>query len=227
MNLENRGKSSHDNESILLESVSENLKNTTYKYLPFSHWVFDKVFPKIIIDELLKLPFQAPKIEHYTGKRESNNQTRVFFNKENCEKFKVINDLVKVFNNSKIIDQLGNICGRDLTKGKLRIEYTMDTGDFWLEPHLDIKEKLLTFLVYLSKDPGSNEWGTTIYNPDLTFHSKAPYRSNLGLMFNQGINTWHGVPKQNIQGIRKNLIINYVTNDWKSVHELAPAKLIV
>jgi hypothetical protein len=41
-------------------------------------------------------------------------------------------------------------------------------------------------------------------------------------MFNQGINTWHGVPKQNIQGIRKNLIINYVAGEWQSVHELAP-----
>ena len=64
MNLENREKSSYDNESILLESVSENIKKTTYKYLPFSHWIFDKVFPKIIIDELLKLPFEAPKIEY-------------------------------------------------------------------------------------------------------------------------------------------------------------------
>ena len=206
----------------LLKKVTENLSKVISKSEPFKHWLYNSVLLEETVDELLKLPFEAPKIEYYTGKRESNNQTRVFFNKENCEKFKVINDLVKVFNNSKIIDQLGNICGRDLTKGKLRIEYTMDTGDFWLEPHIDIKEKLLTFLVYLSKDPGSNEWGTTIYNPDLTFHSKAPYRSNLGLMFNQGINTWHGVPKQNIQGIRKNLIINYIAGEWQSVHELAP-----
>ena len=222
MNLENIEKNSLDSETNLLETVSENLKNTTHIQLPFSHWVYDKVFPENIADELLKLSFETPKIEYYTGKRESNNQTRVFFNKENCEKFKVINNVVEVFNNSKIIDQLGNLCGKDLTKGKLRIEYTMDTGDFWLEPHLDIKEKLLTFLVYLSKDTGSNEWGTTIYNPDLTFHSKAPYKSNLGLMFNAGTNTWHGVPKQNIRGIRKNLIINYVIDEWKSIHELAP-----
>ena len=104
----------------------------------------------------------------------------------------------------------------------MRIEHTLDSGDFWLEPHLDIKEKLLTFLVYLSKDPDSNEWGTTIYNKDLSFHSKAPYKSNLGLMFMAGKDTWHGVPKQNIQGVRKNIIINYVTSDWKSIHELAP-----
>ena len=210
-------------QKTLLESIDENLKKARYKSLPFNHWIYERVFPDDIVDELLKLPFQAPKIEHYTGKRESNNQTRVFFNKENYEKFKVIKNVVEVFNNYKIIKCLENISGgRDLTKGKLRIEYTMDTGDFWLEPHLDIKEKLLTFLVYLSKDTGSNEWGTTIYNSDKTFHSKTPYKSNLGLMFNAGTNTWHGVPKQNIEGVRKNLIINYVVDEWKSIHELAP-----
>jgi hypothetical protein len=211
-------------QKTLLESVDENLKKSRYTSIPFSHWIYERVFPDDIIDELLKLPFQAPKIDHYTGKRESNNQTRIFFNKENSEKFKVIKSIVEVFNNYKIIKSLENICGggRSLTKGKLRIEYTMDTGDFWLEPHLDIKEKLLTFLVYLSKDTGSNEWGTTIYNSDKTFHSKVTYKSNLGLMFNAGTNSWHGVSKQNIEGVRKNLIINYVVDEWKSIHELAP-----
>ena len=211
-------------QKTLLESVDENLKKSRYTSIPFSHWIYERVFPDDIIDELLKLPFQAPKIDHYTGKRESNNQTRIFFNKENSEKFKVIKSIVEVFNNYKIIKSLENICGggRSLTKGKLRIEYTMDTGDFWLEPHLDIKEKLLTFLVYLSKDTGSNEWGTTIYNSDKTFHSKVTYKSNLGLMFNSGTNSWHGVSKQNIEGVRKNLIINYVVDEWKSIHELAP-----
>ena len=215
-------------QKTLLESIDENLKKARYKSLPFNHWIYERVFPDDIVDELLKLPFQTPKIEHYTGKRESNNQTRVFFNKENCENFKVIKNIVEVFNNYKIIKCLENISGRrELTKGKLRIEYTMDTGDFWLEPHLDIKEKLLTFLVYLSKDTGSNEWGTTIYNSDKTFHSKTPYKSNLGLMFSAGTNTWHGVPKQNIEGVRKNLIINYVVDEWKSIHELAPGFVVV
>jgi hypothetical protein len=37
-----------------------------------------------------------------------------------------------------------------------------------------------------------------------------------------GKDTWHGVPKQNIQGVRKNLIINFVTKDWRDNFELAP-----
>ena len=207
---------------LLLRKVSENLRKFASNHEPFKHWLFDGVLSEETIDELLKLPLPVPKIEKHTGKRESQNQTRVFLNKECCNKHSVAKNVANVFNHPSIISKLSNICGRDLTKGKLRIEYTLDTGDFWLEPHLDIKEKLVTFLIYLSKDPGSSEWGTTIYNRDLSFHSKAPYKSNMGLMFMAGEDTWHGVPKQNIQGIRKNLIINFVTKDWKSINELAP-----
>ena len=214
-------------DNIITETVSQNLKNVEHRTDPFDHWVYNEVLPIEIAEDLLKLPIETPKISFYSGKRETNNSTRVFLNKENCSKYNCMQDVVNVFNDPNIILQLSNICGKNLTKGKLRIEYTMDTGSFWLEPHLDIKEKMITFLIYLSKDPSSNEWGTTIYKSDLTFHSKAPYKQNLGLMFMADENTWHGVPEQNIQGIRRNLIINYVTNDWKSVHELAPAKLIV
>ena len=209
------------NES-LLRKVSENLNILESKYKPFKHWLFDDVLSEETINELLKLPISTQVIEKHTGKRESQNKTRIFFNNEFCNKYLVAKNVKYVFNHPSIISQLSNICGRDLTKGKLRIEYTRDTGDFWLEPHRDIKEKLLTFLIYLSKDPNSNEWGTTIYNRDLSFHSKTSYKSNRGLMFTSGEDTWHGVQKQNIQGIRKNLIINFVTRDWRSNHELAP-----
>jgi len=206
----------------IVEIVNRNLKNAELKTNPFNHWIFNKVLPIKIAEDFLKLLIDVPEISFYSGKRETNNSTRVFLNKENCSKYSCMQDVVDIFNNPEIILQLSNICGKNLTKGKLRIEYTMDTGSFWLEPHLDIKEKMITFLVYLSNDPNSSEWGTTVYNNDLTFHSKAPYKQNLGLMFMADKNTWHGVPEQNIQGIRRNLIINYVTSDWKSVHELAP-----
>jgi len=211
-----------DSGNLLLEKVSKNLDKVMPKFEPFKHWLYNSVLLDEIVDELLKLELPLPIIENHKGKREIYNELRIFFNKENCDKYPVVRNIVKIFNNPDIVSQLGNICGRDLTQGKLRIEYTLDSGDFWLEPHLDIKEKLLTFLVYLSREPGSSEWGTTIYNKDLSFHSKAPYKSNLGLMFMAGKDTWHGVPKQNIQGVRKNIIINYVTSDWKSIHELAP-----
>ena len=142
------------NGNLLLEKVSENLKKVMPKSNPFNHWLYDGVLLDETIDELLELKLSLPKIENHKGKREIYNESRIFFNKESCDKYPVVRNIVNVFNNPDIISQLGNICGRDLIQGKLRIEYTLDSGDFWLEPHLDIKEKLLTFLVYLSKEIG-------------------------------------------------------------------------
>ncbi len=189
---------------------------------PFRHWVYHRVFSEEIAHELSDLPLHPPTIQQHKGKRDTYNSSRIFLNPENCHKYPVLRSVVDVFNDSRIISQLGDSCGRDLTQGKLRIEYTLDSGDFWLEPHLDIKEKLLTFLVYLSKGGDSNQWGTALYNPDLSLYAKVPYKMNLGFMFMAGKDTWHGVPKQQIIGVRKSLIINYVSNEWQSLHELAP-----
>tara|TARA_B100000902_G_C27039365_1_gene778538 strand:+ start:121 stop:804 length:684 start_codon:yes stop_codon:yes gene_type:complete len=202
--------------------VRKNLNNALSVKDPFNYWTFDKVLPKNLVDKFLKLPIDPPVINSYSGKRESNNMTRIFFNNENCKKHDCMEQIAEIFNSDGIISTLSLICGKELSKGKLRIEYTLDTGDFWLEPHLDIKEKMLTFLIYLSSDSNTyaKDWGTTIYNKDLTFHSKAPYKQNTGFMFVPGEDTWHGVPKQYIFGVRRNLIINYVSSDWKSTKEL-------
>ena len=53
-----------------------------------------------------------------------------------------------------------------------------------------------------------------------TFNSKVPYKQNTGFMFVPGKDTWHRVPKQYIFGVRRNLIINYVSSNWKSTSEL-------
>ena len=202
--------------------VRKNLNNATPVNDPFNHWTFDKILPKNLIDKFLKLPIDPPVINSYSGKRESNNKTRIFFNNENCKKYGCMEVIAEIFNSEGIINTLSSICGKELSKGKLRIEHTLDTGDFWLEPHLDIKEKILTFLIYLSSDTNTytKNWGTTIYNKDLTFNSKVSYKQNTGFMFVPGHDTWHGVPKQYIFGVRRNLIINYVSNDWQSTNEL-------
>ena len=192
------------------------------KIYPFTHWVFNKVFTENIVEELSNINLKPLKYQKQNGTREINNATRFFLNNDNCLKYPIFKSVVNIFQQKNNIIKLENISGSNLQKGKLRIEYAMDEGDFWLEPHLDIKEKLLTFLIYLSGDLGSDQWGTTLYNSDLTYHSQVPYRKNLGFMFVAGNNTWHGFEKQKIDGIRKCLIINYVTNDWKNIHELAP-----
>ena len=57
--------------------------------------------------------------------------------------------------------------------------------------------------------------------PDFKYVASAPYGKNKGLVFIPGANTWHGVGRHPVKGIRKSIIINYVTSDWRNTWELA------
>jgi hypothetical protein len=49
----------------------------------------------------------------------------------------------------------------------------------------------------------------------------APYGKNLGVIFIPSKNSWHGVGHHQIQGLRKSIIINYVSSEWRDMFELA------
>jgi hypothetical protein len=92
---------------------------------------------------------------------------------------------------------------------------------FWLEPHTDFGAKMFIMLVYLSTDPGAEDWGTDIYDRDMSHVATAPYASNHGLVFIPDEDTWHGFHKRPIGGVRKAIIVNYVTDEWSARHKLA------
>ncbi|MCK5444509.1 MAG: 2OG-Fe(II) oxygenase, partial [Rhodospirillaceae bacterium] len=48
----------------------------------------------------------------------------------------------------------------------------------------------------------------------------SPYKSDHALIFVPSPDTWHGYEKRPMAGIRKNLIVNYVTDEWRARHEL-------
>ncbi|MBT3764638.1 MAG: 2OG-Fe(II) oxygenase, partial [Rhodospirillales bacterium] len=76
--------------------------------------------------------------------------------------------------------------------------------------------------IYLSPDPESDTWGTAIYEgpgPE-TYLATVPFKSNRGLIFLPGEDTWHGFRKRPINGIRRALIVNYVSDEWRARHEL-------
>ena len=122
-----------------------------------------------------------------------------------------------------MLGALRSLTGADLSRGHLRIEYCQDVDGFWLEPHLDISVKLFTMLVYLSGDPALRDAGTDIYDssPEHRLAASAPYEKNKGLIFIPGTNSWHGFSKRPIRGLRKSIIINFVSDDWRAKDELA------
>lgn len=190
---------------------------------PYNYWLLDDAFPMRVIDGIAGLPFAPPGGAVFNGRRETNNSTRVYFNPENQAKFPVCREVVDVFQSPVVQKRLTQVTGRDLSAGALRIEYCQDVDGFWLEPHLDISVKLFTMLVYLSGEPELYDAGTDVYDasPEHKLVATAPYEKNKGLIFIPGTDTWHGFTKRPIKGVRKSIIVNWVTPDWRDRWELA------
>lgn len=199
------------------------LENATHVSEPYDYWLLDRVFPEHVVKSIASLPFPAPSGAVFDGRRESNNSSRVYFSAENQVRFPVCRDVVAAFSDPKVVQNLEEKTRAKLSDGFLRIEYCQDVNGFWLEPHLDISVKLFTMLVYLSDDPNLFDAGTDVYDdsPEHRLVASAPYEMNRGLIFIPGQKTWHGFSKRPIRGLRKSIIINYVSSEWRNKDELA------
>ena len=191
---------------------------------PFDYWLLDGALPEADIDAITALPFAPPSDKGFNGRRETNNAQRIYFTPENQARFPVCKRLADGFNDPRVRKTISETTGADLSDGHLRIEYCQDTPGFWLEPHTDIAVKKYTMLVYLADDPALRLAGTDIHEgpPNHAYVTTAPYGRNLGVIFVPGRNTWHAVGHHPFTaGVRKSIIINYVTSAWRDTWELA------
>ncbi len=199
------------------------LEHAQRQHAPFRYWLLDHALPSPIVDAIAALPFAPPSGAQFDGRREANNSTRVYFSKENQKRFPVCRAVVEAFKHPLVTSSIQRETGADLSEGQLRVEYCQDIDGFWLEPHVDISVKLFTMLVYLSDEPELRNAGTDIYDasPEHRLVASAPYERNKGLVFIPGRDTWHGFTPRPIPGVRKSIIINYVSPAWRDRYELA------
>ncbi len=191
--------------------------------MPYDHWLLSDVLPLSVVQDITDLPFAPPEAAIFSGRRETNNASRIYFTQENQRQYPVCALVADAFNSPVVKAELSNLTGADLSAGHLRIEYCQDEDGFWLEPHLDIGVKFFTMLVYLSDDPTLRDAGTDIYDdtPEHNLVTSVPYEPNRGLIFIPSNKTWHGFTKRPIRGLRRSLIINYVSDAWRDKWELA------
>ena len=188
---------------------------------PYPHWLPEKILPVEMCHALMNLPFNAPAIADTNGRRETHNSTRIFVSEANRARYPVCDRLAETFQDEAMIAFLQDLCDVPLAGSSLRIEYCLDTGGFWLEPHTDIGAKLFTMLIYLSDHPDAENWGTDIFDADHNLVKRASGAFNTGLIFVPGPNTWHGFTPRKINGLRRSLIVNYVKPEWRAREELA------
>jgi hypothetical protein len=103
----------------------------------------------------------------------------------------------------------------------LRLEYAQDVDGFWLQPHTDLGVKKFTCLIYLSDGAGHETLGTDIYETPERHFSVSPFKRGGAMAFVPGDNTWHGFEKRRIEGVRRSVILNYVTHEWRDRGQLS------
>ena len=202
---------------------------------PFIHWELNEPLTEGQIKEIEKADIVNPT-EHnlnYDGTRAIDGgegkfregisdggkalKFRCFLTKENSNEFPNLTSFIKELQNKKTHEKISSLIGKDLSNSYVRVEIICDRKGFWLKPHCDIKEKLVSCLLFINKFNESEDLGTDFYDNELKKIKTLPYRDNYGYFFSSGPNTWHGMEKKEIVKERRCLQVNYVTfkTDWK------------
>ena len=188
---------------------------------PYPHYLMDNVFPSEVSDALADLPFAPPVLNGVSGKRELHNDQRSYFDAGGVARFPIMGAVAEALQSRRIVRAIHEAFGADIDDTFLRLEYAQDVDGFWLQPHTDLGVKKFTFLVYLSDGPGHEKLGTDIYEtPDKHF-GVSPFKRGGAMVFVPGDNTWHGFEKRPIEGVRRSVILNYVTHDWRAREQLS------
>ena len=134
--------------------------------------------------------------------------------------YPVCRNLADAFHHPATVAMVEDVTGARLDGCCLRIEYAQDTDGFWLQPHTDLGVKKFTLLYYLGPK-GVLDLGTDVYADADTWSHRAPFEPGGALAFVPSDSTWHGFERRPIPVVRKSLIINYVTEEWRAREQLA------
>jgi hypothetical protein len=188
---------------------------------PYRHWFLERCLPADGVEQILALPFESASLGGISGKRELHNATRNYFDSTHRETFPICEAFCEAFQDRRVTDKMAAHFSCALGGTYLRVEYAQDVDGFWLEPHTDLGVKAFTMLLYLSKDIRHRGLGTDIYDADKRHVGCSPFVPNTAMVFVPSDNTYHGFEPRKIEGVRKSVIINYVTQEWRAREQLA------
>ena len=212
------------------------LKNRSKHYsAPFSHWELNEPLTQEAVKEICETEItDLNKMNiNYDGTRAIDGgegefrkgipsggkaiKFRCFIKKDNFKDFPHLNSLIEELRSKDTHGHISELIKKDLSNSYVRIEVICDRQGFWLKPHCDIREKLISCLLFANPFGESENLGTDLYNEKLNKVKTVPYKNNYGYFFTSGPNTWHGMEKKEIKKERRCLQFNYVTfkTDWQ------------
>jgi hypothetical protein len=210
-----------DPRDALLSTLLASFDTSEQHEVPYRYWLLKRCLPGEAVDSLLSLPFEAPTLSGISGRRELHNAARTYFDVLNRRRFAICSAFCEAFQNRRVTDRIGSRFGARLNGTYLRVEYAQDADGFWLEPHTDLGVKAFTMLLYISTDGQHQTLGTDIYDTSKAHVGRSPFASNGALVFVPSAVTFHGFERRPIEGVRKSVIINYVTDEWRAREQLA------
>ena len=201
---------------------------------PFDHWELNEPLTSESITEICKaeiMDLKKLKI-NYDGTRAIDGgegkfrkgissggraiKFRCFIEKDNSKDFPNLISLIDELKSKNTHQYISELIKKDLSNSHVRVEVICDRQGFWLKPHCDIREKLISCLLFANPFNESEDLGTDFYDEELNKVKTVPYKNNYGYFFSSGSNTWHGMEKKDIKKERRCLQVNYVTfkTDW-------------
>ena len=200
-----------------------NLENLTHADFPFNHWVFSNCLEEGALDEISysNIPsgdrmYDGTRAADHTGQG-VDGKLRLFITKNNCQNFPYLTKLIQSLQNKEMVNKISKIIDKDLSNSYVRLEVIGDKKGFWLKPHKDISEKLMTMMIWANPYNEASNLGTDLYDKNFKLVKTIEYVHNSGYFFSSGDDTWHGLELKEIQKERRCIQINYVTfkTDWK------------
>ena len=199
-----------------------NLENLTHADFPFNHWVFSNCLEEGALDEISysNIPsgdrmYDGTRAADHTGQG-VDGKLRLFITKNNCQNFPYLTKLIQSLQSKEMVNKISKIIDKDLSNSYVRLELIGDKKGFWLKPHKDISEKLMTMMVWANPYNEASNLGTDLYDKNFKLVKTIKYVHNSGYFFSSGDDTWHGLELKEIQKERRCIQINYVTfnTDW-------------
>ena len=217
-----------------MEFLNSLKTRSKFHNVPFDHWELNKPLTKETIEEIcraeivnlnnMNVNYDGTRaIDGGEGKFRAGISSggmalkfRCFIGKDNSKDFPNLESLISELRSKETYSYISEIIKKDLSNSYVRVEVIADRQGFWLKPHCDIKEKLISSLIFANSFNESEDLGTDLYDKKLVRVKTVPYKDNYGYFFTSGPNTWHGMEKKEIKKVRRCLQINYVTfkTDW-------------
>ena len=189
---------------------------------PFQHWEFSKCLNDNAINEI-SYSIIPDGERAYDGTRAADDngdgldgKLRLFITKENKDYFPYLTKVINSLQSKLTVKKISGLLNKDLSSSYVRLEIIGDKKGFWLKPHKDIKEKLMTMMIWANPYQESKSLGTDLYDDNFNIVKTIQYKHNTGYFFSSGQDTWHGLELKEIKKERRCIQINYVTfkTDW-------------